>query len=63
MLGKPNNSSQLYGRFIKDFASFASPLSIILLRKIKILMNQPLQEAFDCLKFCLVSVPILALPD
>ena len=52
-----------YRRFIKDFASLASPLHKLTEKKSDFRWTSQCQEAFDCLKSHLVSAPILTLPD
>ena len=52
-----------YRRFIKNFASVASPLHKLTEKNSEFKWTTQCQEAFDCLKTRLVSAPILALPD
>jgi len=52
-----------YRRFIKGFASIASPLHKLTERQSRFQWTSLCQEAFDCLKSHLVSSPVLALPD
>ena len=54
-----------YRRFIKGFASIASPLHKLTERQSQssFQWTSQCQEAFDCLKSHLVSSPVLALPD
>ena len=46
-----------------DFAMIASPLHKLTKEKFKFQWTSQCQEAFDCLKYCLLSASILALPD
>lgn len=55
----------VYRRFIKGFAAISSPLTSMLKKDAKSDWHNPTSEqaaAFDTLKSCLVSPPILALP-
>ena len=54
-----------YRRFIKGFASIASPLHKLTERQSqsRFQWTSQCQEAFDCLKSRLVSSPVLGLPD
>jgi len=52
-----------YRRYIKGFASIASPLHKLTEQQSRFQWTNKCQEAFDCLKSCLVSSLVLALPD
>ena len=52
-----------YRRFIKNFASITSPLHKLTEKKANFQWTSQCQDSFDCLKNCLISAPILALPD
>jgi len=52
-----------YRRFIKNFATIASPLQKLTEKNSNFYWTSQCQEVFDCLKQRLVSAPILALPD
>ena len=52
-----------YRRFIRDFAMRAKPLHQLTEKRSKFIWTQQCQEAFEHLKHCLTSSPILALPD
>ena len=52
-----------YRWFIRDFAMRAKPLHQLTEKRSKFIWTQQCQEAFEQLKHCLTSSPILALPD
>ena len=52
-----------YRRFIKNFASIASPLTALLRKNAKFQWTVECQNAFDTLKQALISGPILSFPD
>ena len=53
-----------YRQFIKNFASIASPLHKLTEKpKTNFQWTSQYQEAFDCLKTHLISLPVLAKPD
>jgi len=52
-----------YRRFIRDFATRAKPLHQLTEKRSKFVWTQQCQEAFEQLKQCLTSAPVLALPD
>jgi len=52
-----------YRRFIKNFATIASPLHKLFENKTQFRWTKECQVAFDCLSHHLVSAPILTLPD
>ena len=52
-----------YRRFIKDFASICNPLFKLLVKDVKFEWTNECQNAFDELKNCLISYPILRVPD
>ena len=68
----PTNISELrsflglasyYRKFVKDFSAIASPLTQLLHKDKPYLWEKDQQTAFDSLKLCLVSAPVLILPD
>ena len=68
----PTNISELrsflglasyYRKFVKDFSAIASPLTALLHKDKTYLWENQQQLAFDQLKQCLVSAPVLILPD
>ena len=52
-----------YRRFIKDFGTTAKPLQRLLEKNIAFEWIQQCQAAFDHLRKCLMTTPILAFPD
>ena len=52
-----------YRRFIRDFASIAKPLHRLTEKTADFRWSQECQAAFERLRRCLVSAPILAFPD
>ena len=52
-----------YRRFIKDFGTTAKPLQWLLEKNIAFEWTQQCQGAFDHLRKCLMTTPILAFPD
>ena len=52
-----------YRKFIKDFASKATPLNSLLKKGIKFEWSPKCQEAFESLKHCLLTAPVLSYPD
>lgn len=52
-----------YRRFIRNFSSIAAPLNALTSSKTKFQWNPSAEEAFNSLKTCLVSAPVLACPD
>ena len=52
-----------YRRFIKDFGTTAKPLQRLLEKNITFEWTQQCQAAFDHLRKCLMTTPILAFPD
>ncbi len=52
-----------YRRFIKDYAKIAKPLFDLLKKNQKFIWNEEAHNAFNKLKDCLISTPILNLPD
>ncbi|KAL5505305.1 hypothetical protein EMCRGX_G006717 [Ephydatia muelleri] len=52
-----------YRRFIKNFASLAKPLQRLTEKNVTFEWNESCQNAFDQLRACLVSAPVLAFPD
>lgn len=68
----PKNLTQLrgflglasyYRRFIKDFSKIASPLNKLLKKDVSYQWKRDQQQAFEYLKECLISSPILVYPD
>jgi hypothetical protein len=69
---EPKNLTQLrgflglasyYRRFIKDFSKIAGPLNKLLKKNISYQWTKEQQKAFEYLKDCLISSPILVYPD
>ncbi len=52
-----------YRRFVKNFASIASPLHALTKSDVNFVWSKSCQEAFERLKTCLSSSPILAYPS
>jgi len=52
-----------YRRFVKNFATLAKPLNDLLKKKTLFAWTESCQNAFDCLKQCLIEPPILQYPD
>jgi hypothetical protein len=52
-----------YRRFIKDFAEIAAPLHALLHKNIKFQWNDEADQAFNQLKECLTTAPIMAYPN
>ncbi|KAG8485906.1 hypothetical protein CXB51_019256 [Gossypium anomalum] len=52
-----------YRKFIKGFASIVAPLSDLLLKEASFTWTNTAQEAFEKLKQCLCTLPILGLSD
>ena len=52
-----------YRRFVRDFSSISAVLTNLLKKNRKWLWSDECQEAFQKLKECLVSAPILSCPD
>ena len=52
-----------YRRFIKDYAKLASPLYKLLKKNANFLWCEKCEEAFEKLKECLITRPILAYPN
>ena len=52
-----------YRRFIRNFATIAKPLYQLTEMNKQFCWSPECQQSFECLKKCLVSSPILALPD
>ncbi|CAB3997885.1 Retrovirus-related Pol poly from transposon, partial [Paramuricea clavata] len=52
-----------YRRFIKNFASIASPLNKLTHKNVRFYWDESCAKAFHTLKSCLTSAPILAYPD
>ena len=55
--------SSYYRRFVQNFASIAAPLHKLAQKGIKFAWSPECQEAFDTLKHCLSSSPVLKYPD
>lgn len=69
---EPKNLTQLrgflglasyYRRFIKDFSKIANPLNKLLKKSVPYAWKKEQQQAFDYLKECLISSPILTYPN
>lgn len=52
-----------YRRFVKNFANIAAPLNALLGKDCKFQWSQECEVAFQMLKDCLTSAPVLAYPD
>jgi hypothetical protein len=52
-----------YRRFVKGFSAIAEPLNRLLKKGIPYIWTNDQQEAFEYLKLCLITPPILAYPD
>ena len=52
-----------YRQFIRDYASIANPLNCLLKKNVKFEWGKEQQKAFDDLKSCLISAPILTYLD
>ena len=52
-----------YRKFIKDFATIASPLTKLTRKKVPFIWSEDCETAFNTLKKCLLSPPILIYPD
>ena len=52
-----------YRRFIKGFATIASPLNALLKKGVQFLWSHQCQTAFEILRDCLLKAPILAYPN
>lgn len=68
----PTNVSQVcsfmglasyYRRFVKDFSRVAHPITSLQKKGKKFIWTEKCEEAFQKLKECLTSAPILAVPD
>jgi hypothetical protein len=68
----PTNVSELrsflglasyYRKFVKDFSAIATPLTQLLHKDLPYDWGQEQQTAFEQLKQCLISAPVLILPD
>ena len=51
-----------YGRFVKNFAELADPLVALTWKGVPFMWGSEQQTAFDALKACLLSAPILGFP-
>jgi len=51
-----------YRRFIQGFANIAAPLYQLTKKGVRFTLGTEQQQAFDTLKACLVSAPVLAMP-
>lgn len=52
-----------YRQFIENFAEISEPINCLRKKKVKFLWNASTQNAFEKLKKCLISSPILRYPD
>ena len=52
-----------YRRFIKDFSKIARPLSNLLAQDTPFIFDEACTQAFETLKKCLSSTPIIQPPD
>ena len=55
--------SSYYRRFIKNFAALAQPLTALTRNNVEFKWTEECQEAFDRLKQCLTSAPVLCYPS
>ena len=55
--------SNYYRKFIKDFSSIASPLTQLTRKTVPFVWTNECEEAFEKLKECLLSPPILVYPN
>ena len=51
-----------YRRFISEFAKIASPIYHLTKEGVRFVWEGEQQQAFDTLKSCLISAPVLAIP-
>ena len=51
-----------YRRFVQNFSIIDSPLTKLLRKNIKFVLNEECQDSFDELKACLTSASVLTLP-
>ena len=51
-----------YRRFVKNFAELADPLVALTRKGVPFMWGSDQQKAFDALKVCLLSAPILGFP-
>jgi hypothetical protein len=52
-----------YRRFIQDFSTSAAPLHLLLRKDAPYIWTEPQQKAFEHLKICLTTAPVLIYPD
>ena len=52
-----------YRRFIKDFSKISKPLSNLLIKDVSFFFSNECQQAFETLKYALVTAPIMVAPD
>ena len=52
-----------YRRFVRGYSELAAPLHILLRKEKKFLWSPEAQKAFDKLKYCLITPPVLSFPD
>ncbi|XP_014496751.1 uncharacterized protein LOC106758332 [Vigna radiata var. radiata] len=55
--------ARFYRRFIKDFSKIVKPLSNLLVKDTPFVVSDECLQAFDVLKKCLVSNPVILAPD
>jgi len=55
--------SSYYRHFIKNFAALAQPLTALTRHNVEFKWTEECQEAFDKLKQCLISAPVLCYPS
>jgi hypothetical protein len=55
--------ASFYHRFVKDFSTIDAPMNELTKKGVPFEWGAVQQDAFDCLKNLLTSVPLLALPN
>ena len=51
-----------YRRFVKDFSRISAPLTKLTQKNVKFEWSEQCEASFQCLKECLITAPVLALP-
>jgi transposase InsO family protein len=52
-----------YRRFVRGFSEIAAPLHALTKKNVKFVWTSSCQQAFNTLKNCLISAPVLAMPN